>query len=435
MNKTAIKFYIFMCVIVLLVICASVYFSINLHESYTKQLEKINEAKLAQTTLSDEWRYTVTTGNTSLSQNTTFNEYKAIYRYNNIYFISYSDSWNEDMLKNLAIELFNNAHGEEIEYVARVELVDDEDDSYAGYHTSDYEKFSVPISLNNFFPDEMTLDIASIFSVIRLTGADEKTTIESMSRTLSHEYGHHFTQYYFDFDGSDLDLFTKYFNIRNESGAPIFGAITNWEHYMDNHMWNIQEIAAEDYVYLMGSANTHQIIDYPDTMELATAYSRSETEYNKLQNLSTESLNAYPHENPVLKAPSQVEGLAEYYYGFISQSAPTYTNVGEIGNLNMTLVTTANDSYRMTWTQPWPYSHIMYTLVAYDQDDYRIRIIKTVEGDETPVADFGLQTVRRGQNEFYVDDDLDSFGNVRFRIVVTLTNGTSFFSDPYDIGF
>ncbi len=101
-------------------------------------------------------------------------------------------------------------------------------DTYAGYHTSEHEAFTVPVALFSSMPISMSMDITSKFSVIRLTGADKNTTVATMARTLSHEYGHHYTQYYFGFIGTNYDLTTEYYNIRKEDGYNIYSESRQW---------------------------------------------------------------------------------------------------------------------------------------------------------------------------------------------------------------
>lgn len=436
MSKSKLKIALFMCMSFMLLIGASLFFSINLTNEYSNQLSAFNSSGQKLNETSDSFVYTPGNEINTDINNDYASDVLASFVYQNIDFISYSEHWDDAKLEKLAHELFNNVHGEEIAYVARVELHDDNYDEYSGLHRSSYEKFSLPISVNRLLPNDMTLDFSTLSSVIILTGANENITVASMARTMCHEYGHHFTQYYFGFRGVSSDMNTKYASIRDESSMPIYAVITDWNYYIQNHMWDIQEIAAEDYVFLMGSDLARNYIDFQDNSELSQLYSYSESQYLNYMAQPMLARNAYPHENPVLASPSQVNGLAEYYYSFVDETAPEYTNISaDFGTMGLTLNQTVADSYAISWECPWPYANISYTLVAYDANDYILKPIKTINGDEEAIASFGVQKTLRNQNEYIIDDVLDTFGVVRFRLVVTFSDGSVVFSDPYDVQF
>lgn len=435
MNKFDAKIALFVCVLGILMVGACTLYSVSLTKAYSSELAVFNITSQKHPETSNSYVY----DEKSLipqptDQEKTGTEY-ARYEYESISFVSYSSDWDIAKLKNLAKELFKNVHGDEIYAVARVELHDEGTDEYAGLHRNSYEKHSLPISINQLLPHDMSLDFSALSSVILLSGANINTTVESMSRTLSHEYGHHFAQYYFGFDGTRGDMLSKYASLRKEFGAPIYSEITDWDFYMENHMWDLQEIAAEDYVFFMGSPKSKKIVDYQDNLELASAYAISEEKYQSYVSLPIRAYNSYPHENPSLDAPSQVDDLAEYFYSFVDADAPKYNQVSSIDTMNMNLTKTTAGSYTMTWTAPWAFSNIYYTLVAYDQFDVMLKAIKTVEGDELAVAKFGNQKLISNQNEYYVDDTLDTFRFVKFRIVVVFTDGSVVFSQPYDVEF
>ena len=436
MNKKTSGTALFVCLFSIILLGAGLFFSIKLANGYSDELSVFNKRGQKQSEISDSFEYSddfstsyTASGNEDLNT-------QAVFEYKNIQFVSYSQSWDETKLESLAQELFNNVHGDEIAYVARVELHDANYEEYAGLHRNSYEKYSLPVRLNHLLPFDMTIDFSTLSSVIVLTGADENTTVESMARTLSHEYGHHFTQYYFGFNGTVTDMATKYALMRNESNAPIYSVVTDWDYYIQNHMWDLQEIAAEDYVFFMGSPLAKQQIDYLDNSELASLYDNHPSKYSEYESLTITGGNSFPHENPVIESPSQVDGLAEYFYSFVDADAPEYTKVtADYGTMDMNITRTSSDSYTMTWACPWPYLNISYTLVAYDAYDYLLKPIKTIAGDETAIAKFGMQKLTSGQHEYSIDDTLDTLGHVRFRLVVTFADGSVIFSDPYDVVF
>ncbi len=435
MKNTSFKISLFLCLTCLLLVGSGLFFSIALTNQFSLELAGFSSSGNQISEKNNSYNFTGAINHTIENSHAISPEAVYSVTYQNIDFVSYSEYWDESKLDLLAHELFNNTHGSEITHVARVELHDENYDEYAGLHRSSHEKYSLPISINRLLPDDMTLDFSALSSVIVLTGADINTTVESMARTLSHEYGHHFTQYYFGFNGTSGDLAGKYASLRKEQGAPIYAVVTDWNYYLDNHMWDIQEIAAEDYVFFMGSPLSKQQIDYLDNSELATLYAANEIKYKEYMNLSITASNAYPHENPVLTPPCEVDGLAEYYYSFVDEQPPEYTNMADYGTLSMQLTQTAPDSYMMTWIPPITYSNTSYTLVAYDINDVILRPIKTIAGDEPASANFGLQKAIRNYNEYTIDDGLDDLDFVRFRIVITFFDGSVYFSEPYDVQF
>lgn len=436
MNKSTARIALFVCITCILMVGTSLFFSIQLAHKYLGELSAFSQIGQARTGISNSFEYSQISTVSQTNNTPERGDEYASFMYENIDFVSYSDTWDSAKLESLAHELFANAHGEEIAYVAKVELHDDNYDEYAGLHRSSYEKYSLPISVNRLFPSGMTIDFSTLSSVIVLTGANKNTTVASMARTLSHEYGHHYTQYYFGFRGTLTDMSTKYASLRKEQGAPIYAVVTDWDYYIQNHMWDLQEIAAEDYVFFMGSPQAKQQIDFLDNKELASLYAASEKQYNEYTEQPMASGNSYPHENPLLKAPSQVNNLADYYYSFVSMEAPDYTKLtADYGDMSMNMTQTSAGSYTMTWVSPWPYNNITYTLVAYDSANYMLKPIKTINGDENAIANFGLQKTIQNQHEYTIDDTLDTLGYIKFRIVVTFSDGSVVFSDAYDVQF
>ncbi|MFO7173439.1 MAG: hypothetical protein DIU70_010855, partial [Bacillota bacterium] len=100
--------------------------------------------------------------------------------------VSYSTRWNtREQLKALHDELLNNFHSEELAYLDAVILYPGEaPDGVAGRWRGEWTKRGDgPWQLN---PGR----------IIELYRADEITSLDLMARTLSHEYGHHFTSYW-----------------------------------------------------------------------------------------------------------------------------------------------------------------------------------------------------------------------------------------------
>lgn len=141
--------------------------------------------------------------------------------------------WSEEKLKALYRELMSNEHGSEMKELKGIKIFPDkgyfrEKGRAAGYYVrADKE--------------------------IHLNYGDFMTTVESMAKVLSHEYGHHYTIYNMKKkEGVTLGQTplskVPYYKARKLSGNPY---VING--YNNGHAWSIAELAAEDYVQLLGS--------------------------------------------------------------------------------------------------------------------------------------------------------------------------------------
>jgi len=161
-----------------------------------------------------------------------------------IEFVSYSKQWNRKKLSSLYVELMKNLHGEELDYLGRVVLSNEDDEDELGIANMSYSW--TEDDLSDLIMDEPT--------EIVLYGADEHTTVESMATTLSHEYGHHFTYYWLIHEERKLpsDPKTKWTAVRGIKGHPVaFTDDASDSGY--SHYWDAGEIMADDYMALFGS--------------------------------------------------------------------------------------------------------------------------------------------------------------------------------------
>lgn len=142
-----------------------------------------------------------------------------------------------------------------------------------------------------------------------------------MAKTLSHEYGHHFVSYYMfdDLMDADADVET-YIRIRGLPEDKVLNRSDNADdaQYLDMHYWYVGEIAAEDYVLLMGSPATRQVVDCYDVWDLLYGAVQPEA------SLANGAMNLFPQENLMIPLASDVDGLKEYFYSFIDET-PTPT--------------------------------------------------------------------------------------------------------------
>lgn len=366
-----------------------------------------------------------------------FADYAYIYKKDNIHFLSNLDVWNESKLKMLADELYANKHGEEIKYLSLVILHEGTENYILGTQESIEETFDVPVSLYNFLPDDNFIT-KSILSEINLYEADKYTSVAEMAIVLSHEYGHHFTNYHFGLNFSYSDKQTDYYKLRGEGIDEVLVSTNSYGSYLANHMWYLVELAAEDYVYFMGSRNAHRVVEFYDAYDLLQTYTRyGEEAVRRKEKIYELCRNGTPHENITLGLPSDIEGLEEYFYSFIDEDVPQREEREDIGTLNLTFDRLNSRRCEITWDQPFIGNNVVYTLILYTENDQPICMPKTTKGIETGIAKLGKYSLRmlKGRNTYlytYYWNVIPSGEKVRARVSITFPDGTIMLSDPID---
>ncbi|MGD6842202.1 transglycosylase SLT domain-containing protein [Bacillus infantis] len=154
---------------------------------------------------------------------------------------SYSPAWKDAAkLAKLDEELLKNKHGEELSKLGKILIYPDypAGKQVAGQYFAKYQ----------FSGKDGQLSPGRI---IHLYGGDKNTSVASMARTLSHEYGHHVT-FYMLVEKEDVLpenwLESDYAKARELDNYPKVH--TDDEGAYD---WYLPEVLAEDYVQLMGS--------------------------------------------------------------------------------------------------------------------------------------------------------------------------------------
>ena len=320
-----------------------------------------------------------------------------------ILFVSHSVSWDEEKLRALYEELLLNRHGEELKSLSRVTVYGEE---------------------NELFEGEYDFNIGQI----RLFGGDTRTTVEDMASVLSHEYGHHYTfSYMLPGSGSEPDLQSEYARLRALTKEDVLFDRSDPEFYSANHRNYLCEIAAEDYVVLMGSPNAMGLIgDYADVRD------NSEGKYDDRKAFRS----AAPQENMFLPFAANVPGLADYFYSFLGESAPDYPDAS---GLELEFIRRAegrkpnqNVSYKITWNKVLG-EDAVYTLVCLDPEQEILDPVKTIRPGEKAEAEIGTVLVW-GTSPMYYQDGRDK-GNKRFFVVVILPDGRAAVSEPVDRRF
>ncbi|MCL4441055.1 MAG: copper amine oxidase N-terminal domain-containing protein, partial [Firmicutes bacterium] len=208
--------------------------------------------------------------------------------------ISYSPAWSDtNQLKGVYDELRRNAHGEEFKLLNKINIypgLDPVGQGAAGrwYGVWKMEDGKPRLAGNRY---------------IDIYNGEEYTTINSIARTLAHEYGHHFTYYYYYIKENKLWenwRSTGLAEARQLKNNPKVGAATR------DHKWLIQEIAAEDYVQFFGSASIKKSVDFSDISE-RLAQNKPDVSF------TTDMYNYHPQENFEIPLASNLPGLKNYW--------------------------------------------------------------------------------------------------------------------------
>ncbi|MCL2221060.1 MAG: hypothetical protein FWC20_02080 [Oscillospiraceae bacterium] len=345
--------------------------------------------------------------------------------------LSHSAAWNTQMLIALYEELMLNQHGEEIHFLHEVIVFADEDErALASYVIgSDTDRFTIEFSA---IPSDFGVNFGRSFGTIHLYGGDTITTIEGMAGSLSHEYGHLFTFYHMFNDalqaGESLAN-TEFARLREASRHDFIVSAGRGEDYWDQRFRYLFEIAAEDFVQLMGSPTTRQVVDFVDVRQrLNTA----EPPTNTLG-----ARNAFPQENLMIPLANDVPGLKEYFFSFINREPPRPIEQKREIRLEITqharlfdLVTGERTFlfYEITWNTP--YDGAVYTLVTYDPANYVGWgvPVRTVRPGITPSAIVGEYVIENDGQVRFMNDNL-AVGTRVFMVIALLPDGTFFASE------
>lgn len=208
--------------------------------------------------------------------------------------VSYSQAWNtQQKLKSVYDELLLNTHGEEFKLLRKINILpgaDPQGSSVAGKWFGLWQiKNGVPVLEGNRYID--------------IYNGNKYRTINEIARTLSHEYGHHFTYYYFykkEKKSWDYWRSSQFALARGIKNNPNVSATAQ------EHMWSVQEIAAEDYVQLFGSPTAKKSVQFKDI-------SQRLEENNTSFSYSTDIYNFHPQENFNLPLASNNQQLKNYW--------------------------------------------------------------------------------------------------------------------------
>ena len=353
--------------------------------------------------------------------------------------LSHSSAWNDEKLIDLYHELKLNAHGEEIEKLSEIIVFGHDNEDINALAT-----YSPGITSTVFYinfpaiPDDFTVEFPKIMGRINIYGGNTKTTIESIAGSLSHEYGHHYTFYYmFDYEMRVNDLLgmSNYAKLRQADRFNLIGRTSESpEYFLYRHLY-LLETAAEDYVQLMGSPTTRQVMDYVDVKQLVDGAEQITDR--------SDARNAFPQENMMIPLAFEVPSLLDYYYSYIDVDTPepleerqdiTLNIEKQSVQFNLAEGPRTFDHYIIKWNTP--YTGAIYTLACYEPYNYSGwgRPIKTVRPGQNASAVIGEYAVAKSGRVYFMDDEIAQ-GYKMFYVVAQLPDGTYYMSDKLEYNF
>lgn len=350
-----------------------------------------------------------------------------------IEFTSRSSQWDESDLQLLYEELLRNKHGDELYQLSNVVIYPQADETAAATHKNYTQLCSFPVS-HTLLPKDFEFNFFRRSGLITLYDGDRITTVEGMADNLSHEYGHHFTRYYmlpgygeelYDSEYAKLRGLTKDNSYTDSDGDESF--------YLENHYKYVLEIAAEDYVVLMGSPNARESVDYKDVME--TLY----TDDYPLKRTRCCTVQ----ENLTIPMACETEGLADYFYGFLNEKAPEYDIKKEM-NIRIKRHSQSYNlvgGYRTFVYYTVEFDKVygedaVYVVSAYDPENYYDTLfpIRTITKDEKALCYIGNTVRNMGSRVIYNDDKLAK-GTKVFIVSVIASDGNMYTSSPFTYTF
>lgn len=348
---------------------------------------------------------------------------------------SNTDNWDEGKLKLLYEELMKNEHGEEMKTLHEVFVHGENDENAAATHSTDIQTYQFKIDFPAI-PSDCEVEFSRQMGTINIYDGDKQTTIESIAVVLSHEYGHHYTLHYMLKDDED-DLNSEYAKIRNLPKDKVSVDRSDYDYYVKNHHWYLIEIAADDYVQLMGSPTAKSIVKYNDVED-----------YLRNRGISSQfySINATPQENFLIPLAYETPGLYDYFYSFIDGGTRPKPATYEKLPINISIQRKSKHHelmsgpvdwvyYEITWNKPYNVDGVVYTLVYYEPDNYDCAVgIKTIYPNQTPISYIGNVSYA-GSSYIYSQDDNIAQGKKAFVVTAVFPDGTILKSDPVTYDF
>lgn len=307
---------------------------------------------------------------------------------------SYTENWTGNKLIEINDELLKNTHGIEMNYLKEINLYPHNPigGTEEGVYNGVYKSLNLLGKKRTVLTDECTISLYNL---------EEKNEIIDIAKTLSHEYGHHFTLYYLiEGEGKTFDEWrdTQLYQIRQ---LEKYKQVTN--DYSNGHHWSIIEIVAEDYIQLYGSPTAKYAIDFKDIEERY-----KEKSIDKAIEYQYSIYNINPQENNWIPLASEVDGLKHYW----ERVSGIKSNVSEYSRPQVALIRTIDLGYdKYQYVFQWSRSidnkeneAESYTLVALDMDRKKITPIKTVSNNELLEGIVGSIRINEDNRIMYYTD-------------------------------
>ncbi len=312
---------------------------------------------------------------------------------------SYTENWVGNRLVEVYQELLKNTHGEELSHLKTINLYSDNPNGgkEEGMYNASYNRVQI------LGKEKLVLSKNNSINLYNLKNKDE---MEDFAKTLSHEYGHHFTLYYLiKYENKTFEQWkdTELYKARDLEG---YHKVT--DNYAHGHEWSITEIAAEDYVQLYGSPTAKRIYYFEDIVD---RYYSGIINKSTCYNYSIYNIN--PQENTQIPLALELPELTQYW----EKASGIEIDHKIVSRPNLALVHAENLGYdKICYTLQWSKSVDendgevdYYTLIATDLEGKEIIPIKTVEKGEPLEAMVGSIQVNDGDaTVFYTDRFVDS---------------------------
>jgi len=347
--------------------------------------------------------------------------------------ISHSKKWTGDRLKEIYQELLNNAHGVELQYINSVIVYPGSEEwgdrTILGSQSSQETLYEVSLDLPAFIPDTAKYVLDSSTSKISLYNMDQYDTAADAAKTIAHEYGHHFTRFYF-FKDQDKYSTSEYYKLRSLKKYPKAKIYEDRDAYMKNYEWDILEMAAEDYVQLLGSKNAKRSQQYKDISQWLNS---GQKDYKA--DINNNYFNVFPQNNIFLPLASQVKGLDAYFHSFLNDGyKPSEKKLADIKISFKKRSKNGHKYYDVKWNTIPGDKGAIYTLLCYDKDGALFMPVKTVMAGNKMSAVIGTPSYRTLNYIYYWSDNITKKSRI-FKVTVLLKNGTVISSKPVSKSF
>lgn len=337
---------------------------------------------------------------------------------------SYSENWTGNKLIEVYEEFKKNTYGKEIKYLKEINLYsgNPKGGKEEGVYNASYKQLEILGKVKILFSKNNSIDLYNL---------KDKDTVDDIAKTLSHEYGHHFTLYYLiQHEDKTFEQWKDTQMYQKRKLSP-YEDVTN--SYKNGHEWSVIEICAEDYVQLYGSPTAKKVFYFNDiegryganTINNSTSYSYSIFNLNPQENnhvpLALETLEIKQYWEEASGIPSKVKGTGK--------PALALVRVTNLGYDKM--------QYKFQWSKSINQEKqeaLSYTLVATDLEGNEIIPIKTVKRGEKLEAVVGSIRVTEKDNIlFYTDSFIDS--EKIFKVYAISTSGGIVSSESLKINF